>query len=214
MSTQSVEESHFAPAAFFARAAGRLDSKPQRDESELLGDQFLNPELTAEGMSFREAAVLIPVVARQPQASVLLTQRTPHLSVHAGQIAFPGGKIDDVDATPAAAALREAEEEIGLDPALVEPIGYLTPYLTRTGYRIVPVLARVDPDHQITMNPNEVTDTFEVPLSFLMSSTNFRRGKRAFKGMQRNFYEIPFNERYIWGITAGIIRGMYERIYG
>ena len=214
MSIQSTDDSHFTPAAFFARATGRLDSMPQRDENEPLGDQFLNPELTTEGISFREAAVLIPVVARQPQASILLTQRTPHLSVHAGQIAFPGGKIEADDVTPAAAALREAEEEIGLDPALVEPIGYLTPYLTRTGYRIVPVLARVDPAHQITINPNEVSDTFEVPLSFLMSLTNFRRGTRLLKGNQRNFYEIPFNERYIWGITAGIIRGMYERIYG
>lgn len=213
MSIQLAEDSHFAPETFFARASERLDSTPQREENELLGDHILNPELTTDGMSFRDAAVLIPVVARDPQASVLLTQRTPHLSAHAGQIAFPGGKIDAEDATPAAAALREAEEEIGLHPALVNPIGYLEPYLTRTGYRIVPVLARVDPGHQITINPDEVTDAFEVPLSFLMSSANFRRGKRIMKGKERNFYEIPFNERYIWGITAGIIYGLYKRIY-
>lgn len=213
MSMQSAEESHFEPGTFFARAAERLDPMPLRSQSEPLGDQALNPDITADGMSFREAAVLIPVVARQPQASILLTQRTDHLSVHAGQIAFPGGKIDDGDPTPLAAALREAEEEIGLHPTMVEPIGYLKPYLTRTGYRIVPVLGRVDPGHQITINPDEVSDTFEVPLSFLMSSSNFRRGTRLFKGKTRNFYEIPFNERYIWGITAGILRGLYERIY-
>jgi 8-oxo-dGTP pyrophosphatase MutT (NUDIX family) len=158
--------------------------------------------------------VLIPVVARLPEASVLLTQRTPHLSAHAGQIAFPGGKVDSGDPTPAAAALREAEEEIGLLPAMVEPIGYLGPYLTRTGYRIVPVVGRVDPGHSLTINPNEVVDTFEVPLSFLMTPDNHRRGSRTVMGTPRYFYEMPFNERYIWGITAGIIRGLYERIYG
>ena len=208
------DESPFSPDAFFARAAARLDVEPQRSASEALGDQHLNPDVTAEGMSFRDAAVLIPIVARRPHASVLLTQRTPHLSAHAGQIAFPGGKIDAEDHTPAAAALREAEEEIGLTPTMVEPLGYLAPYLTRTGYRIVPVLGRVEPDHRITINPEEVVDTFEVPLSFLMTSTNHRRGSRQFNGKTRHFYEIPFNERRIWGITAGIIRGLYERVYG
>jgi len=214
MNIHPTDESPFSPEAFFARATARLDPEPRRYEPELLGDQHLNPDITIDGLSFREAAVLIPVVARQPQASILLTLRTPHLSAHAGQIAFPGGKIDPGDPTPAAAALREAEEEVGIPASMVEPIGYLAPYLTRTGYRIVPVLGRVDPDHRITINPNEVVDTFEVPLSFLMSSGNHRRGSRVFKGKARYFYEIPFNERYIWGITAGIIRGLYERVYG
>jgi len=215
MAIEIADESLFSPDTFFARAAARLDNRePLRAESEPLGDHHLNPDVTAEGMSFRDAAVLIPVVARRPEASVLLTERTPHLSAHAGQIAFPGGKIDPEDQTPAAAALREAREEIGLHPSMVEPIGYLAPYLTRTGYRIVPVLARVDPDHRITINPEEVADAFEVPLAFLMTSGNHRRGSRPFKGKTRYFYEIPFNERYIWGITAGIIRGLYERVYG
>jgi 8-oxo-dGTP pyrophosphatase MutT (NUDIX family) len=214
MTIETAEDSLFAPEAFFARAAVRLDREPLRDESELLGDQHLNPDITADGISFREAAVLIPVVARRPEASVLLTQRTPHLSAHAGQIAFPGGKVDPDDPSPAAAALREAEEEIGLAPAMVDPIGYLSPYLTRTGYRIVPVLGRVDPDHALTINPHEVVDAFEVPLAFLMSPGNHRQGSRIFMGKPRYFYEMPFNERYIWGITAGIIRQLYERIYG
>jgi 8-oxo-dGTP pyrophosphatase MutT (NUDIX family) len=213
MSTEIADDSPFSPEIFFARAASRLDRVPQRAESESLGDHHLNPDISAKGMSFRDAAVLIPVVARLPEASVLLTQRTPHLSAHAGQIAFPGGKIDPEDQTPAAAALREAREEIGLQPEMVEPVGYLTPYLTRTGYRIVPVLGRVEPDHRITINPEEVTDTFEVPLAFLMTTGNHRRGSRPFKGKTRYFYEMPFNERYIWGITAGIIRGLYERVY-
>lgn len=214
MNIQSTDESAFSPDIFFELAAARLDPEPRRSDAELMGDQHLNPDITVEGLSFRDAAVLIPVVARRPQASILLTQRTPHLSAHAGQIAFPGGKIDPGDPTPVAAALREAEEEIGLDPRLVEPVGYLAPYLTRTGYRIVPVLGRVDPGHRITVNPEEVVDTFEVPLSFLMSAGNHRRGSRVFKDKERYFYEMPFNERYIWGITAGIIRGLYERVYG
>jgi 8-oxo-dGTP pyrophosphatase MutT (NUDIX family) len=213
MNTEIIDESLFSPDAFFARAAARLDREPRRAESEPLGDHHLNPDFTADGIRFRDAAVLIPVVARRPQASVLLTQRTAHLSAHAGQIAFPGGKIDPEDQTPAAAALREAGEEIGLHPSMVEPVGYLTPYLTPTGYRIVPVLGRVDPDHRITINPEEVADAFEVPLAFLMTSGNHRRGSRPFKGTTRYFYEMPFNERYIWGITAGIIRGLYERVY-
>jgi 8-oxo-dGTP pyrophosphatase MutT (NUDIX family) len=214
MNIEVADKSLFAPETFFALAAARLDREPPRASREPLGDHHLNPDLTAEGLSFRDAAVLIPVVARQPEASVLLTQRTPHLSAHAGQIAFPGGKIDPEDQTPVAAALREAREEIGLQPSTVEPVGYLTPHLTRTGYRIVPVLGRVDPAHSIVINPEEVTDAFEVPLSFLMSSGNHRRGSRPFEGGTRYFYEIPFNERYIWGITAGIIRSLYERVYG
>lgn len=214
MTIEIADQSLFSPDAFFARAAARLDREPRRAESEALGDHHLNPDFAMDGISFRDAAVLIPVVARRPQATVILTERTPHLSSHAGQIAFPGGKIDPEDQTPAAAALREAREEIGLLSSMVESVGYLKPYLTRTGYRIVPVLGRVAPDHRITINPEEVADTFEVPLSFLMTSENHRRGSRPFKGTTRYFYEMPFNERYIWGITAGIIRGLYERVYG
>jgi 8-oxo-dGTP pyrophosphatase MutT (NUDIX family) len=156
----------------------------------------------------------MPVVAREGGATMLLTQRTSHLSAHAGQIAFPGGKIEPFDATPAAAALREAQEEIGLDPARVETIGYLAPYLTRTGFRIIPVLGRVDPDHTLKLNHQEVEEAFEVPLDFLMTPANHRRGTRVLLGAPRYFYEMPFEERYIWGVTAGIIRTLYERVFG
>ena len=180
----------------------------------VVGDHHLNPGFLDDGGAYRDAAVLIPIVAREPLASVILTERTPHLSAHAGQIAFPGGKIDPEDSGPGAAAIREAGEEIGLDPALIEPVGYLDPYLTRTGFRIVPVVARVGADHRLKVNPHEVQSVFEVPLAFLMDPANHRHGSREFLGQRRYFYEMPFGERYIWGVTAGIIRGLYERVFG
>ena len=132
---------------------------------------------------------------------------------HPGQIAFPGGKIDPHDATPAAAALREAEEEIGLARELIEPIGYLDLYLTFSGYRILPTLARVDPDYRLTLNEREVADAFEVPLAFLMDAQNHALHSRDWKGVRGSYYAMPFGERYIWGVTAGILRNLYERIY-
>lgn len=214
MTLETLDVFPFAPDVFFERAVARLDAVPARSEVELLGDHHLNPHFTTEGIAFREAAVLIPVVARQPEASVILTLRTPHLPAHAGQIAFPGGKVEPEDATPTAAALREAEEEIGLAADMVEPIGYLEPYLTRTGFRIIPVLGRVDPGYRLTINPNEVVEAFEVPLAFLMTPDNHRQGSRVMTGIPRYFYEMPFEDRLIWGITAGIIRQLYHRVYG
>jgi len=160
----------------------------------------------------RPAAVLVPVIARE-EPMVLLTQRTAHLKDHAGQISFPGGKIDQSDASPMAAALREAEEEVGLAPGLVEPLGYLDLYLTTFGYRIVPTVARVAPDFSLVLNRDEVDDAFEVPLSFLMSPDNHQRKSRDWNGLTRHFYEMPYGERYIWGATAGILRNLWERIY-
>ena len=181
------------------------------------GDHVLNPDLGPyarwEGDP-REAAVLIPVVADCADPRVILTMRTPHLSSHGGQIAFPGGKIDEGDGGPRQAAIREAEEEIGLDPSLVTPIGELAPYLTGSGYRVVPVVAEVRPGFRLTPNPDEVSDVFEVPLNFLMDPRNHRKQSRDWQGRPRYFYEMPFGERYIWGVTAGIIRSLYETVYG
>ncbi|MEJ0013586.1 MAG: CoA pyrophosphatase [Bauldia sp.] len=178
------------------------------------GDHVLNPDLTGVPATYRDAAVLIPVVAREPEATVIMTLRTEHLPNHAGQIAFPGGKIDAEDASPVAAALRETEEEIGLGRDLISVVGTLPPYLSRTGFRIVPVLARVEVGYVLAPNPDEVADVFEVPLAFLMNPANHRRASRSFYGRERWFYEIPFAERYIWGVSAGIIRGLYEQVYG
>ncbi len=213
MKHENPGDSLFSPARFFALAAERLAAAPYAADGEPEGDHVLNPDLATVDFTYRDAAVLIPVIAREPAVTVLLTIRTAHLSAHAGQIAFPGGKIDAVDATPTATALRETEEEIGLDSGAIRPIGGLTPYLSRTGYRIFPVLARVEPVFVLTPNPDEVEGVFEVPLSFLMNPENHRRTSRKFAGKARAFYEIPFEGHYIWGVTAGIIRGLYERIF-
>ena len=161
----------------------------------------------------RAAAVLVGVVDHA-EPGVLLTMRTSDLPNHPGQIAFPGGKMDPHDATPLAAALRETQEEIGLGAALIEPIGYLDLYLTFTGFRILPVLARVTPNYALTINAREVADAFEVPLAFVMDKANHKRASRDWKGVRREYYEMPFGERYIWGVTAGILRNLYEKIYG
>jgi len=161
----------------------------------------------------RPAAVLVPVVDH-PEPSVLLTLRTSDLPSHGGQVAFPGGKIDAADASPLAAALREAHEEVGLGPELIEPIGYLDLYLTFTGFRILPVLARVIPNYELRINASEVADAFEVPLAFVMDEANHARKSRDWKGVTRHYYEMPYQQRYIWGVTAGILRNLYEKIYG
>jgi 8-oxo-dGTP pyrophosphatase MutT (NUDIX family) len=178
------------------------------------GDLDLDPSLweRAGVQATRPAAVLIPVVDR-PEPTVLLTQRT-ELPSHPGQIAFPGGKIDPHDATPADAAMREADEEIGLARALIEPIGYLDLYLTFSGFRILPTVARVRPGYKLVLSQAEVADAFEVPLAFLMDAQNHALHSRDWKGVTRKYYAMPFGERYIWGVTAGILRNMYERLYG
>ena len=158
------------------------------------------------------AAVLVPIIERD-EPSVLLTQRTAHLADHAGQISFPGGKIDASDESPVAAALREAEEEIALPRRFVEPIGYLDVHMTPFGHRILPVLARVQPGFTVRFNKGEVDDAFEVPLAFLMTPQNHKRESRNWNGLTIRLYAMPFGGRNIWGATAGILRNLYERVY-
>lgn len=179
-------------------------------------DFDLNPDARAEwggDEPARPAAVLVPVVRRN-ELMILLTQRTPHLAAHAGQISFPGGKIDEADAGPVATALREAEEEIGLPRAHVEPIGFLDHYRTGTGYRITPVVAMVEPGFALRLNHGEVSEAFEVPLAFLMDPKNHLLHARMIKGRERTFYAMPFEDRYIWGATAGILKNMHARLLG
>jgi 8-oxo-dGTP pyrophosphatase MutT (NUDIX family) len=169
-------------------------------------------EIIARERPIRPAAVLIPVVDH-PQPTVLLTQRSAHLSDHAGQISFPGGKIDATDDSPLDAALREAFEEVGLQRDFIDPIGYLDLYATSFGFRILPTVARVKPGFRLRINEDEVDDAFEVPLAFLMDPNNHQLHSKQFRGMERTYYAMPFAERYIWGATAGILRVLYERIY-
>jgi 8-oxo-dGTP pyrophosphatase MutT (NUDIX family) len=174
-----------------------------------------DPSLAAflEGLTLRDAAVLVGVSDRGSGASILLTRRTDHLSAHAGQVAFPGGKIDPDDAGPVEAALREAEEEIGLSPAAVEPLGLLDPYISNSGYRIVPVVALVSPGAPLRPNPDEVADVFEVPLAFLMTPENHLLESRPWRGQDRRYYAMPYEGRRIWGVTAGIIRLLHDQVY-
>ena len=187
----------------------------QPDHSDITGDHALNPEFEQAMVTakMRDAAVLVPVVDRGPGATMLLTQRTDRLRQHSGQIAFPGGAIDPEDDTAEHAALREANEEIGLAAERAEIIGNLPRYLTGSGFSITPVLAVVKTPFDLHPNPDEVADIFEVPLSFLMNPANHRRESRILNGKERFYYAMPYNERFIWGITAGIIRGLYERLY-
>lgn len=204
---------------FFARARARLtlDVPAALTDASLTpkrGDHDADPVMQkiAEVRPIRPAAVLVPVVDH-PEPTVLLTQRSAHLPDHPGQVSFPGGKIDKSDADPLASALREAEEEIGLDRGLVDPLGYLDLYMTTLGYRIVPVVARVKPGFKLMLNTSEVDAIFEVPLGFLMDQNNVQRHSRDWQGMTRHYYAITFGERYIWGVTAGILRNLHERIY-
>jgi 8-oxo-dGTP pyrophosphatase MutT (NUDIX family) len=201
-----------------ARALARLslDMAHGATEQPTWGDHVLAPDLLPPdlGSARRPAAVLVPLVAREDGATVLLTQRASHLRQHSGQIAFPGGKIDDTDGSPVHAALREAQEEIGLDARHIEPLGYLDNYFTGTGFRIFPVVAMVQPPFDLVINRAEVDDVFEVPVEFLMEPKNHLLHERKLSGVARKFYAMPYGERYIWGATAGMLRNLYVRLYG
>lgn len=159
-----------------------------------------------------DAAVLIAVV-QHDEPTVLLTQRASHLSTHSGQIAFPGGKVDETDGSVQQAALREAEEEVGLAPAAVEVLGCLPRYLTGTMFSVTPVLGLVQPGVALMPSPDEVSDVFEVPLAFLMDPTNHRWHEVHYQGVLRQWLSMPYQdqgkERYIWGATAGMLRNLY-----
>lgn len=158
------------------------------------------------------AAVLIPIVLRQGAPTVLLTQRTAHLKDHPGQISFPGGRAEADDASPAHTALREAEEEVGLSPAHVEIAGYLPEYLTGTGFRITPVVSVVTPPFDLRPDAFEVAEVFEVPLDFLLDPANHQRHALHYRGRLRHFYAMPYQDRFIWGATAGMLVLLYRAL--
>jgi 8-oxo-dGTP pyrophosphatase MutT (NUDIX family) len=200
-------------AADFRRRAAREENFLAHPEED--GDHRFNPghaRLTQSG-ALRGAAVLIPVVDRGAQSTMLLTKRAETLRNHTGQVAFPGGRIDPEDGTPERAALREAEEEIGLSARHVDIVGRMPDYVSGSGYRITPVLSVVSPGFELTLNPEEVDAAFEVPLAFLMDPANHTHGSRFWGGQEWFFYDMPYDGRRIWGVTAGIIRTLYERLY-
>jgi 8-oxo-dGTP pyrophosphatase MutT (NUDIX family) len=174
------------------------------------GDFALQPGNEAPPATLTLAAVLVPLVKRATELTVLLTQRTQHLADHAGQVAFPGGRIEASDRDPVHAALREAEEEVGLPPDHVCVIGRLDTYITGTGYEITPVVGLVRAPYPMRADPHEVADVFEVPLAFVLDPANHERHSREFKGRVRSFFVLPYPGRYIWGATAGMLVNLAE----
>lgn len=167
----------------------------------------------AEAVSLTPAAVLFPIVLRENGHTVLLTQRTAHLKDHPGQVSFPGGRVENCDPSPVHTALRETGEEIGLDAAHIEILGFLPEYRTSTGFRITPVVGLVTPPFELRADPFEVAEVFEVPLAFLLDPANHQRQTMHDRGALRQYYAMPYGEYLIWGATAGMIRSLFERLH-
>ncbi|KON80403.2 CoA pyrophosphatase [Azoarcus sp. PA01] len=163
---------------------------------------------------FRPAAVLVPVVLRPERLAVLLTRRTDHLHHHPGQISFPGGRVEKADVSPVMTALRETEEETGLDPERIELLGELPDYFTGTGFRITPVVGLVHPPFELKLDAFEVAEAFEVPLAHFLDPANHERHSMEYQGRMRQYYAMPYEGYFIWGATAGILVSLYRFLGG
>src|SRR5262245_7239432 len=193
-------------AAIFDPRSGKALGRSDWDlDPELKSDLAVMPEP-------RPAAVLVPIMLR-PALTVLLTQRSNDMPSHPGQISFPGGKVEETDAGPLACALREAQEEIGLPAHRGEPLGYLDSYRTGTGFQITAVVEFVQPGFETILDTREVLEVFEVPLSVLMNEANHQKASREWRGRERSFYAMPYEGRYIWGATAGMLKNMHQRLF-
>jgi len=173
------------------------------------GDHALNPSMTPI-QPLKPAAVLVPLVDRPEGLAVLLTQRTAHLAHHAGQISFPGGHIEPDDGGPLETALRETKEEVGLDRRHVSVIGHLDTYVTRTGFVVTPVVGIVEPSFDVSPDPHEVAEVFEVPLTFFLDPANHQRHSAEFNGVVHYFHAMPYGRHYVWGATAGMLLNLYQ----
>ena len=222
MSSTAILDDAYSVAAFRQRVEERFESRADVMAA-VGGDHALNPDFgpSIGGREFRDAAVLIPIVDRGGHAHILLTQRTEHLSSHSGQVAFPGGKIDAGESAEEA-ALREAHEEVGLEREDIEVLGTFGTYYSGSGFSIAPVVGLVGGDPKLAINDNEVAAAFEVPLVWLMDRDRYNIESRTWEKKERFFYTMSYMdrsidppvERRIWGVTAGIIRMVQERLYG
>lgn len=206
----NLELAEYTSADLRKRAAGLLI------QPDVVGSEFYRHVTRGGGIANphpRLAAILIPIIDRKPEATVLITLRSESLSVHAGQIAFPGGKLEHADMSPAETALREAEEEVGLARDFIDLIGFLDCYWTNKGFCIAPALGVVASGFDLKIDEREVAEAFEVPLRFLMTPKNHEWHQREINGEHRDYYAIPYQEHHIWGVTAGIIRRLYEKLY-
>lgn len=197
------------------REGGSAPSDQGNAPVALRGDHDLNPDLLCPGGIERPAAVLVPLFGRRREPHVLLTRRSSALTNHAGQIAFPGGCSEPGDADARATALRETQEEIGLGPDRIRPLGELDLYVTRTGFAVTPVVGWIEEEialDQLTLDPGEVDEVFEVPLDFFLDPANRQRHARTYEGRPRYFYAYPYRDYYIWGATAGMLNNLAERL--
>ncbi len=198
---------------FERRVRTRLDALDALHLTPTRGDFDPRAFMEEDAANFTPAAVLAPIVRRPEGFTVLLTLRSSAMPSHAGQVAFPGGRVQAEDAGPVATALRETLEETGIAPEFVTPVGGFGAYRTGTNYVITPIVGFVEPGFTLNPDPREVDDVFETPLAFLMDAANHERHAREFQGARREYYAMPWEGRYIWGVTAGMIKLLYERLY-
>jgi 8-oxo-dGTP pyrophosphatase MutT (NUDIX family) len=207
-----IESGAFAPGwtVRLADSLHRLDDTPDL----ALGDHRDICDLLTPGVPPRPAAVLVPIRMSQSEPTVIFTRRSEQLAQHSGQVSFPGGRIEAFDASPAAAALRESREEIGMPDRMVTPLGYLNPLLTVTGFRVQPVVGLIEAGFEPRLDPSEVAEAFEVPLGFLLDRANARRVQAQYRGRLRTWHEFHYQDRLIWGVTAEIILDLRSFLEG
>jgi 8-oxo-dGTP pyrophosphatase MutT (NUDIX family) len=206
--------SYALPAALESLLRTRHDPLDPLTSARTRSDNDLNPDWPEKINATRAAAVLAPIVKRPEGWTMMFTERSHETPAHPGQISFPGGRVQESDTSALDTALRETEEEIGLARAFIEPLGAWDRYDTITGYRVTPILALVEPGFTLTLDPREVASVFEAPLAFLFDPANHERRSAQYQGRTRHYYVMPYQDHFIWGATAGMIRALYERLYG